>query len=486
MLNQTFNEKNKTNGYLNDTKNENNLNDEEYQYLILVSFIKNIISLVIFVVLIIVKYLKIYQYFFNEQNSYHILYINCFSGGFLFYISFLFSTNQSLFAINKKDLSFPSNNNINFNKIELISFILGFLLIFFIKKVLLNSVSFYIPLIVQNDISKNEKNNEKDKTNKSPIIQPQANKIKTNILAEISESRQYSFNNIGEKIFNKSSNSLSQKKKKNNIEMTIIGNNEKDESKKEEMKKEHSFNNKNSNNNTKYHNKYLNRPFKDADNDEETNEEFFLSSNEKDGKKSIKKKLFIKNKKLLNGQIPKFNLNPTKVKKNEKAKDENIHKIGTKINKEVFDIVYKSTKETNNDTVVINLFNKKYFRLIIIIFLYNIYFLFIGIFVGFFHFKEKMFMFIILIIVTIIRILYEKNNIMYNNDLFKNEPVIQKSILVVIDLIFPMGIILGNIFIKHYYKSNSIKYFYLIIFFKQNDKKFIILYINNKYFFIFI
>ena len=220
--------------------------------------------------------------------------------------------------------------------------------------------------------------------------------------------------------------------------MIIIGNNQNDEPKKEKMKKEHSFNNKNSNNNTNYHNKYLNRPFKDADNDEETNEEFFLSSHEKDNKKYIKKKLFVKNKKLLNSQIPKFNLNPTKVKKNEKAKDENIHKIGTKINKEVFDIVYKSAKESNNKTIVINLFNKKYFRLIINIFLYNIYFLFIGIFVGFFHFKEKILLFILLIIVTIIRILYEKNNIMYNNDLFKNEPIIQKSILIIIDLIFPM------------------------------------------------
>ena len=215
MLNQTFNEKNKTNGYLNDTNNESILNDEEYQYLIMTSFIKNIISLAIFIVLIIVKYLRIYQYFFNEQNSYHILYINCFSGGFLFYISLLFSTNQSLFVIYKKDFSFPNNNNININKIELISFILGFLLIFFIKKVLLNSVSFYISLFAQNEISKIEKNNNIDKAYKSPIIQ--ANKIKTNILTEIGESRQYSLDNIGEKIFNKSSNSLSRKNKNNNI-----------------------------------------------------------------------------------------------------------------------------------------------------------------------------------------------------------------------------------------------------------------------------
>ena len=169
MLNQTFNENNKTNDYLNDTQNNKNLSDEDYRYLIMISLIKNIISVFIFAFLIIIKYVKIYNYFFNEQNSFHILFINCFSGGFLFYISFLFSINRNIFDIYKKDLSFSNNNNININKLELISFIFGFLLIFFIRKILLNSTFFYIPLFNQNEISKIE--NNINKTSKPSNIQ---------------------------------------------------------------------------------------------------------------------------------------------------------------------------------------------------------------------------------------------------------------------------------------------------------------------------
>ena len=65
-------------------------------------------------------------------------------------------------------------------------------------------------------------------------------------------------------------------------------------------------------------------------------------------------------------QIPNFNLNPLKVKKNEKVKEENIHKLGTKINKEVFDITYKSEKDMENKTITINLFNKKLYLLFLI------------------------------------------------------------------------------------------------------------------------
>ena len=230
--------------------------------------------------------------------------------------------------------------------------------------------------------------------------------------------------------------------------------------KNDKNKKQNSFNN--SNNNSQ--NSILNRPFKDADNDDETNEEYYLSSHEKENKRNAKRKIFIKNKKLLSGLIPKFNLNASKVKKNEKVKEENIHKIGTKINKEVFDIVYKSEKEEKNKIITINLCNKDLCKLIINIFIYNIHFLFIGIFVGFFNLNENLIMFIAFIVIIVFKIIYEKNNIMYNNDLFKNEPIIQSVIFIIIDLIFPAGIILGNQLINLYYKNNLIKYYYLLIF----------------------
>ena len=451
MSKQIINENNQTNKTnLNFTNDTNNLNDEEYQYLIMISFIKMILSIFIFIILISIKYFKIYYYLFNEQNNKNIIFFNCFSGGFFFYISFIYSSNKTNFNIYPKNISFLNN----INSLEIISFFIGFFLIFFIRKIIYNSISFYIPLIIQNDISKKETNNETNNNIKN-------NNINTNIIPEINESKQVSFN-MNENKFKYNNSFIQKYKKYNNIEMNIIERNENEyEFKKEKISKENSFSNKNSYNNSNYNNSF-NKPFKDADNDEETNEEFFFSIQEKQNKK-IKKKYFTKNKKILNSQIPKFNLNATKVKKNEKVKEENIHKIGTKINKEVFDIAYKSEKEVKNQIIAINLCNKDFFKLIVYIIVYNIYFLFIGILVGFSDFEGNILIFTLFILLTLFRIIYEKNNMMYNNDLIKNEPIIQKALLIIIDSIFPSGIVIGNKLINLYYKTSLKKYCYLII-----------------------
>ena len=444
MSKQIINENNQTNKTnLNFTNDTNNLNNEEYQYLIMISFIKMILSIFIFIILISIKYFKIYYYLFNEQNNKNIIFFNCFSGGFFFYISFIYSSNKTIFNIYPKNISFLNN----INNLEIISFFIGFFLIFFIRKIIYNSISFYIPLIIQNDISKKETNNETNNNIKN-------NNINTNIIPEINESKQVSFN-MNENKFKYNNSFIQKYKKYNNIEMNIIERNENEyEFKKEKISKENSFSNKNSNNNFNYNNSF-NKPFKDADNDEETNEEFFFSIQEKQNKK-FKKKYFTKNKKILNSQIPKFNLNATKVKKNEKVKEENIHKIGTKINKEVFDIINKSEKDIDNNEITINLCNEKLFILIINIFIYNIHFLFIGIFVGFLNLKGNILIFIIILFILLFRVIYEKNIIMYNNDVFKNEPIIQRMILIIIDLIYPIGIILGDRLINIYYKNNNI------------------------------
>ena len=60
------------------------------------------------------------------------------------------------------------------------------------------------------------------------------------------------------------------------------------------------------------------------------------------------------------------------------------------------------------------------------------------------------------------RVLYEKNNVLYSNDLFKNEPIIQKIIFVIFDFSLPLGISLGNQLINLYYKTNSLHFCYFI------------------------
>ena len=450
MSKQTINNNNHTNSYLNNTNVNNNLTDEEYQYLIMISFFKIILSIFIFITLISIKYLKIYNYLFNEHNNKNITFFNCFTGGFFFYISFFYASNKTFYNIYHKDLSFLNN----INNLEIISFFIGFIIIFFIRKILYKSISFFIPLNITKDISKHEVINEIKKNFKNI-------NINNNIISEIYESRQLSFN-MTENMFKNNTNSFNQKYKKyNNIEMNIIEKNENEyELKKEKIKKEDSFNKKNTNNNSNDNNLIINKPFKDADNDEETNEEFFLSVQEKQNKKINKRKPFIKNKKILNSQIPKFNLNATKVKKNEKVKEDNIHKIGTKINKEVFDIVNKSEKDIDNKSITINLCNEKLFILIIKILIYNIHILLIGIFIGFLNLKGNIMIFIFLILLTLFRVLYDKNIIMYNNDIFKNEPIIQKIILIILDLIYPIGIIIGNHLFNIYYKQYYLSTYY--------------------------
>jgi hypothetical protein len=269
----------------------------------------------------------------------------------------------------KKDQILFNNNSIN--NIEILGFVFGFIAIFFIKKILTDSVSFYIPLeITQIEKEKEKKIYEESNNNIQKINQ-------SNIISEANESEQMSFNNIPENIIGTNKyNSFHQKRKNtmyDNIEMSIL---EKKENDLELKKEDHKKLNNSSNNNfhVQEQNNYIfNRPFKDADNDEETNEEFYLSSHEIEEKKIIsKKKTFLRSKAIQINQIPNFNLNPLKVKKNEKVKEENIHKLGTKINKEVFDITYKSEKDMENKIITINLFNKNLLDLIIIAFLYNI------------------------------------------------------------------------------------------------------------------
>ena len=460
MSNQTINDINEQKEYVNDTNEINIINDLEYQYLMMGTLMKYLISIIIFVLILIIKYFKIYHYFFNEQNAKFILNLNCFSGGIFFYLSFIFATNKEFFIKYKNDQSYFNNNNIN--NIEIFGFVFGFICIFFIKRILTDSVSFYIPL----EIEKFEKEKEKK------IYEESNNNIQnitqSIIISDANESGQISFKNIPENIIETNKyNSFHHKRKSiiyDHIEMSILEKNENDlELKKEDNKK--IINSSNNNFHVQETNNYnFNRPFKDADNDEETNEEFYLSSHEKEVKKIVsKKKAFFRSKAMQINQIPNFNLNPLKVKKNEKVKEENIHKLGTKINKEVFDITYKSEKDIQNKIITINLFNKKLLSLIIILFLYNIYILFIGITIGFLELKQDILIFSILAFLMIFRVLYEKNNILYNNDLFKNESIIQKIIFIIFDLSLPLGISLGNQLINLYYKNNSIYFFYFII-----------------------
>ena len=460
MSNKTINY-NMIKKYFNDTNVENNLNNLDYEYLIMISFIKNIISIIILILLFIIKYFKIYNYYFNEQNNQHIIILNCFTGGFFFYFSFLFAVNRTFYNNYKKDNQLINNN---INNLEIYSFIFGFIFIFFIKKILTYSISFYIPLNIPEEITKIEKNYS-DSNNNIKKYNPNNN----NNTSEINESGLLSLNNIIENSFkNNKIYSFNQKQRKyNNIEMRIIEKNENElDLKIEENKKEFSSNNNNIQ--VQFRNNYiLNRPFKDADNDEETNEELILNLNEKKGKKlSTKKRSFIRGKNLLINQIPNFNLNASKVKKNEKVKEENIHKMGTKINKEVFDIIYKNKNDIKNEIITYNLCNKNLFKLIISIFFYNIYILLIGLLIGIFDLKQDILMFVSLILLTYIRVLYEKYNLLYNYDLFKNEPIIQKVILIIIDFLFPIGIFLGNKLINIYYKTNSLQFCNFIIFIK--------------------
>ena len=142
MSKQIINNNNQTINYLNNTNDKNNLTDEEYQYLIMISFFKIILSIFIFIILISIKYLKIYNYLFNEQNNKNIALFNCFIGGFFFYISFLYASNKTFYNIYNKDLSFIKN----INNLEIFSFFIGFIIIFFIRKILYKSISFFIPL----------------------------------------------------------------------------------------------------------------------------------------------------------------------------------------------------------------------------------------------------------------------------------------------------------------------------------------------------
>ena len=353
MSNQTINDNNLKKEYVNDTDERNIINDLEYQYLMMGTLMKYIISIIIFVLILIIKHFKIYHYFFNEQNTKFILILNCFSGGIFFYLSFIFATNKEFFIKYKKEQILFNHNNIN--NIEILGFVFGFIFIFFIKRILTDSVSFYIPLeITQIEKEKEKKIYEESNNNIQNINQ-------SIIISEANESEQISFNNIPENIIETNKHNSFHHKRKNiiygNIEMSILEKTENDlESKKEEHKK---INNSSNNNfHVQGQNNYIfNRPFKDADNDEETNEEFYLSSHEKEGKKiASKKKTFFRNKAMQINQMPNFNLNPLKVKKNEKVKEENIHKLGTKINKEVFDITYKSEKDMENKIITINLF----------------------------------------------------------------------------------------------------------------------------------
>ena len=460
MSNQTIKDNNLKKEYVNDTDERNIINDLEYQYLMMGTLMKYIISVIIFVLILIIKYFKIYHYFFNEQNTKFILKLNCFSGGIFFFLSFIFATNKEFFIKYKKDQILFNNNNIN--NLEILGFVFGFIFIFFIKRILTESVSFYIPLeITQIEKEKEKKICEESNNNIQNINQ-------SIIISEANESEQISFNNLPENIIETNKHNSFHHKRKNiiyhNIEMSILEKNENDlEFKKEEHKK---INNSSNNNfHIQGQNNYIfNRPFKDADNDEETNEEFYLSSHEKEVKKiASKKKTFFRSKAMQINQIPNFNLNPLKVKKNEKVKEENIHKLGTKINKEVFDITYKSEKDMENKTITINLFNKKLLFLIIIAFLYNIYILFIGIAIGFLELKQNLLMFCLLVFLMFFRVLYEKNNILYNNDLFKNESIIQKIIFIIFDLSLPLGISLGNQLINLYYKTYSYYFCYFII-----------------------
>ena len=76
--------------------------------------------------------------------------------------------------------------------------------------------------------------------------------------------------------------------------------------------------------------------------------------------------------------------------------------------------------------------------------------------------KQNILIFSLLTFLMFFRVLYEKNNVLYSNDLFKNEPIIQKIIFVIFDFSLPLGISLGNQLINLYYKTNSLHFCYFI------------------------
>ena len=211
MSKQTFNDNNQTNNYLNNTNNNNNnnnnnLTDEENHYLLKISFLKIILSILIFIILISIKYCKIYNYLYNEQNNRNIIFLNCFTGGFFFYISFLYASNKAFYNIYNKDISILNK----INNLEIISFFTGFIIIFFIRKILYKSISFFIPLNISKEISKHEVINEIKKNFKNI-------NLNNNIISEIYESKQLYFN-MTDNIFKNNTNSCNPKYKKyNNI-----------------------------------------------------------------------------------------------------------------------------------------------------------------------------------------------------------------------------------------------------------------------------
>ena len=138
-------------------------------------------------------------------------------------------------------------------------------------------------------------------------------------------------------------------------------------------------------------------------------------------------------------------VNANKIKKNEKAKDKNIRKIGTKVNKEVFDEIAQSN-DLNEKLIIINLCNKNILSTFLIILIYSIHCFIQGFLIGLIQFEKQLFL---IYFFVYFRILFEIHTLSCRLILTKIDNMIYIILILFFSLITPLGIFLGLFFLNY-------------------------------------
>ncbi len=138
-------------------------------------------------------------------------------------------------------------------------------------------------------------------------------------------------------------------------------------------------------------------------------------------------------------------VNANKIKKNEKAKDENIRKIGTKVNKEVFDEIAQSN-DLNEKLIIINLCNKNILSTFLIILIYSIHCFIQGFLIGLIQFQKQIFL---IYLFVYFRMLFEIHALSYRLILTKIDNMIYIILILFFSIMTPLGIILGLLLLNH-------------------------------------
>ena len=138
-------------------------------------------------------------------------------------------------------------------------------------------------------------------------------------------------------------------------------------------------------------------------------------------------------------------VNANKIKKNEKVKDENIRKIGTKVNKEVFDEIAQSN-DLNEKLILINLCNKNFLSTFLIIFIYSIRCFIQGFLIGLIQFQKQI---LLIYFFVYFRILFEIHTLCCKLILTKSDNMVYIILILFFSLITPLGIFLGLLLLNY-------------------------------------